>query len=127
MSPVDSNKSTQLNGALPADIWRARRFIDENSVDEISLLAVAKAVNISPTHLSEKFKKVTGVRYVDYVARVRFEKARELLHNGDMRVSEIAFAAGFQSLSQFNRTFKKLSGYSPRAYRAVWQESKNQN
>ena len=79
---------------------------------------VARAVNVSPTHLSEKFKHVTGVKFVDYVARIRFEKACELLRSGDLRVSEIAFAVGFQSLSQFNRVFKRLSGKSPRDYRA---------
>jgi AraC-like DNA-binding protein len=68
--------------------------------------------------LSEKFKHVTGINFVDYVARTRFDKARELLADGDLRVSEIAFEVGFQSLSQFNRVFKKLSGKSPTEFRA---------
>lgn len=118
MIPADpSNESASLNGVEPADVWRARRFIEQNSADAISLSKVAKAVNISPTHLSEKFKQVTGINFVDYVARTRFMKACALLQNGTERVSEIAFAAGFQSLSQFNRVFKRLAGQSPRAYR----------
>ena len=100
------------------DIWKARKFIEQHSDEEISLTKLAKAVKISPTHLSEKFKQVTGVNFVDYVARTRFDKARALLADGDVRVSEIAFEVGFQSLSQFNRVFKKLSGKSPTAYRA---------
>jgi AraC-like DNA-binding protein len=80
---------------------------------------VAKAVNISANHLSEKFKQVTGVNFVDYVARVRFETARDVLLHSNRRVSEIAFEAGFQSLSQFNRVFKKLSGKSPTEFRAA--------
>ena len=70
---------------------------------------VAKAVNIHPNYLSERFKQVTGMNFVEYVARTRFEKACNLLHDGGLRISEIAFAAGFQSLSQFNRVFKKFS------------------
>ena len=105
--------------AEPRDIWKARRFIEEHCTDAISLSKVAKAVGINPTHLSEKFKQVTGVKFVDYIARTRFEKARRLLENVDLRVSEIAFAVGFQSLSQFNRVFKKLSGKSPTAYRVA--------
>jgi AraC-like DNA-binding protein len=101
------------------DIWKARQFIEHHSDEEISLTKMAKAVNISPTHLSEKFKQVTGVNFVDYVARTRFDKARELLADGDLRISEIAFEVGFQSLSQFNRVFKRLSGKSPTAYRAA--------
>ena len=80
---------------------------------ELSLEKVAKAVNISPNHLSEKFKQVTGINFVEYVARTRFENACDLLRNPNLRISEIAFAAGFQSLSQFNRVFKKLARKSP--------------
>jgi AraC-like DNA-binding protein len=105
--------------AEPADIWRARQFIEQHCGEELSLTKVAHAVNASPTHLSEKFKRVTGLNYVHYVARVRFQKARELLQNADLPVSEIAFAAGFQSLSQFNRVFKRLSGKSPTVFRAA--------
>jgi AraC-like DNA-binding protein len=105
--------------AEPVEIWKARKFIEEHSGEELSLRKVAKAVSISPNHLSEKFKQVTGVNFVDYVAHGRFEEARDLLLNSNRRISEIAFAAGFQSLSQFNRVFKKLSGKSPTEYRAI--------
>jgi AraC-like DNA-binding protein len=110
--------------AEPKDIWRAREFIEEHATDFLSLDRVAKAVGINPTHLSEKFKQVTGVKFVDYVARVRFERAAKLLDDVDLRISEIAFAVGFQSLSQFNRVFKKLSGKSPTAYRAIHSKRK---
>jgi AraC-like DNA-binding protein len=111
--------SREVDRAEPADIWRARNFIHEHSDEELSLTQVAKAVNISGNHLSEKFKQVTGINFVEYVAHTRFEKARGLLHDPNLRVSEIAFAVGFQSLSQFNRVFKKLSGKSPTQYRAA--------
>jgi AraC-like DNA-binding protein len=109
--------------AEPVDIWKARRFIEQNSAEELSLNKVAKAVNISPSHLSEKFKEVTGINFVHYIARTRFEKACDLLPDMEVRISEIAFAAGFQSLSQFNRVFKKLAGKSPRAYRADYLQA----
>ena len=105
--------------AEPVEIWKARNFIHEHSDEPVSLGKVARAANISANHLSEKFKQVTGVNFVEYVARTRFEKARALLHQRDLRVSEIAFAVGFQSLSQFNRVFKRLAGKSPSAYRAA--------
>jgi AraC-like DNA-binding protein len=104
--------------AEPVEIWKARKFIKEHSAEELSLTKVAKAANISRNHLSEKFKQVTGTNFVEYVARARFERACELLRDVDLRISEIAFAVGFQSLSQFNRVFKKFSGKSPSAYRA---------
>jgi AraC-like DNA-binding protein len=112
-------KATFRHRAEPVEIWKARKFIEQHSGEELSLSKLAKAVNISANHLSEKFKDVTGVNFVDYVARTRFEKACDLLLNSDLRISEIAFAVGFQSLSQFNRVFKKLSGKSPMEYRAA--------
>ena len=74
---------------------------------------------MNANHLSENFKQVTGINFVEYVARTRFANACDLLRNGNLRISEIAFAAGFQSLSQFNRVFKTFSGKSPTQYRAA--------
>ena len=54
---------------------------------------------------------------MEFVARTRVEKARNLLQNPKLRISEIAFEVGFQSLSQFNRTFKEVVGEAPRDYR----------
>jgi AraC-like DNA-binding protein len=122
MSSTNESKRVRLQNedrAEPVEIWKARKFIGEHSNEELSLKRVARAVNISGNYLSEKFKEVTGVNFVEYVARVRFEKACDLLENADRRISEIAFAVGFQSLSQFNRIFKKLSGKSPTAYRRM--------
>jgi AraC-like DNA-binding protein len=110
-------KAASRHRAEPVEIWKARKFIEEHAGEELSLRRVAKAVNISPNHLSEKFKQVTGVNFVQYVVRTRFEKARDHLLNSNRRISEIAFAVGFQSLSQFNRVFKKLSGKSPTQFR----------
>ena len=101
----------------PAEIWKARNYICENLTDKISLHEVAAAVNICPTYLSERFKEVTGEKFVRYVARARVEHARNLLDNSKLRICEIAFASGFQSISQFNRVFKGIFGQSPSEFR----------
>ena len=113
LSAAEFENATSRSRAEPVAIWKARRYIEEHSGEELSLSEVAKIVNISANHLSENFKQVTGVNFVEYVARVRFNTACDLLRKSNLRVSEIAFAAGFQSLSQFNRVFKRLSGTSP--------------
>lgn len=107
------------SGAESVRIWKARNFIDEHVSEELSLTKVAKAADTSPNYLSEKFKEATGINFVQYVALGRYQKAATLLREADLRVSEIAFAAGFQSLSQFNRVFKKFSGKTPTEYRAA--------
>lgn len=105
--------------AEPVEIWKARNLIEECSSEELPLTKVAKSVNISANYLSEKFKQVTGINFVNYLGRVRVERACSLLRDSNERVSEIAFAVGFQSLSQFNRAFKKLTGKSPTSYRRL--------
>lgn len=119
MSAKDLKKATSRHRAEPVQIWKARKFIEEHAAEELSLRKVAKVVNISANHLSERFKQVTGTNFVEYVARVRFKNACDLLRNGNLRISEIAFAVGFQSLSQFNRVFKKLARKSPTQYRGT--------
>lgn len=96
-----------------AEIWKARKCIDEHFDEDLSLTRMAKSVHISANHLSEKFKEVTGVNFVRYVTETRINKARILLRESNRRISEIAFAVGFQSLSQFNRAFKKVTGQTP--------------
>jgi len=116
----------ERNGAESVRIWKARNFIDEHIGEELSLTRVAKAAETSANYLSEKFKEAVGINFVQYVARARYEKAAALLDHSDLRVSEIAFTAGFQSLSQFNRVFKKFSGKSPTEYRAAAQGRQRQ-
>ena len=102
----------------PVAVRRAREIIELKHDEELSLAAVAGSVNVSASYFSEIFKKATGINFVEYVARLRVEKARNLLRNPDRRVSEIAFEVGFQSLSQFNRTFKAYAGMTPSEARA---------
>jgi AraC-like DNA-binding protein len=63
------------------------------------------------------FKKATGINFTDYLSRVRTERAKNLLLNPNLRVSEIAYEVGFQSLTHFNRVFKRILGQSPTEYR----------
>jgi AraC-like DNA-binding protein len=76
-----------------------------------------KAVYTSKFYFCKIFKKATGINFTDYLARMRTERAKNLLLNRNLRVSEIAFEAGFQSLTHFNRVFKRILGQSPTDYR----------
>ena len=107
----------QENSESPV-IKRAKEYICEHQAEKLSLNTVAKAVNMSAFYFCKTFKRVTGINFTDYLSRVRIEKAKNLLLNPNLRVSEIAFEVGFQSLTHFNRVFKKLLGQSPTDYRA---------
>jgi AraC-like DNA-binding protein len=106
----------QENAELPV-VTKAKEFIALNQAEELSLTKVAKAVNTSSFYFCKLFKKATGLNFTDYVSRVRIEKAKNLLLNPNLRISEIAFEVGFQSLTHFNRVFKKIIGQSPTQYR----------
>ncbi len=101
----------------PPTITRAKEFILENHEEPLSLGQVAKTVGTSLFHFCKLFKKTTGLNFTEYVSRVRVEKAKNLLLNPNLRVGEIAYQVGFQSLTHFNRVFKKITGQSPKAYR----------
>jgi len=102
----------------PPAVHKACELIQARHHEELSLPAVAQAVNMSAFYFCKTFKKSTGMTFTDYLARVRVQKVKHLLLNPHKRVSEVAFECGFQSLSQFNRVFKKITGESPKTYRA---------
>jgi AraC-like DNA-binding protein len=105
------------NAELPS-ITRAREFIKAHHGEDLSLGTVAQAAHMSTFYFCKQFKKATGLSFTDYLSRVRIEKAKEQLLNPHARVSEVAFEVGFQSLTHFNRVFRKLNGQSPTDYRA---------
>jgi AraC-like DNA-binding protein len=103
----------------PPFITKARQFIRERFAEDLSLRTIASAVNTSRFYFCKQFRKATGLSLTEFVSRTRIEQAKNLLLNRNLRVSEIAYAIGFQSLTHFNRAFKKIVGRSPTAYRGL--------
>lgn len=115
---VLSNQLAMQSAATEAPaITRARNYITERHAEELSLTGVAQAVNMSAFYFCKSFRKATGMTFTDYLARVRVEKVKNLLMNPHKRVSEAAYEVGFQSLSQFNRVFRRVAGESPSVFR----------
>jgi len=118
LSMVSNQILVQKENAEPPMITRAKQFIREHFADELSLGQVAKAVNTSTFYFCKMFKKFTGINFTEFLSRVRIESARNLLLNPNLRISEIAYEVGFQSLTHFNRVFKKVTGQSPTEFRS---------
>jgi AraC-like DNA-binding protein/ligand-binding sensor protein len=118
LSALSNQLLTEKNNAEPPLVLKAREYIDKHKNEELSLADVAKAAGASVFHFCKVFHKATGLTFTDYVARVRLEDARTRLLNPNLRISEIAYDVGFQSLTQFNRTFKRVFGQSPSEFRA---------
>ena len=117
LSTVSNQLLVQESTVESPQVAKARIFITEHQNEDLSLAQVAKAVNVSAFYFCKTFKKATGMTFTDYLARVRVEKVKNLLLNPHKRISEAAYESGFQSLSQFNRVFRRVAGEPPTTYR----------
>jgi len=107
----------EQQNAEPPMITKAKSYMGEHQAESISLEQIAKTLNVSTFYFCKMFKKATGLTFTDYLARTRVERAKNLLLNPNVRVSEVAYDCGFISLTHFNRVFKKVVGKSPTVYR----------
>jgi len=105
------------NEGRPSLRGRVVPFINEHQDEDLSLSEVAKAVNMSAFYFCKIFKRATGLTFTEYLARVRVETVKQVLLDPHKRVSEAAYASGFQSLSQFNRVFRRITGQAPSEYK----------
>jgi AraC-like DNA-binding protein len=114
----------ERQNAEPPLVHKAREYIAAHKHEPLTLSAVAQASGASVFHFCKVFKKTTGLKFTDYVARVRLEDAKAQLLNPSRRISEVAYDVGFQSLTQFNRVFKRVFGESPTEFREHLTRSK---
>ena len=117
LSMKSNQIAVQQASAEPPVITKAKEFIRQHSTEDLSLGQVAQAVHTSLFYFCKLFRKANGLTFTEFVSRTRVEKAKNLLLNPNLRVSEIAYEVGFQSLTHFNRVFKKVVGESPTAFR----------
>lgn len=98
-------------------VERSIRYMEQHYKEECSLAAVAAHVHLNPNYFSNLFKKQTGESFSGYLTRLRMEKARMLLTNTDMKITEIAEAVGYSDSNYFATAFKQAAGCSPSEYR----------
>ena len=115
------------NYKLAFDEWGNKRmtnvytYIRENYFKPVSLEKIAKVAKMSPFAFSRFFKKNCGANFIEYLNRVRINKACYLLRETEYQVQNIAVECGFASVSNFNKQFRKTEGISPRDYRAQFK------
>lgn len=92
-------------------------YIDHNYPSDLSLQEVAGRFFVSREYVSRKFKQEHGINFSDYVANVRIEKAKLLLQNPHLKLSQIAEMVGIHDVKYFSKVFKKQTGLTPNDYR----------
>jgi len=96
-------------------------YIRENFSKPLTLVKVSRIAHMSPFAFSRYFKKNSGAGFIEYLNRVRMNKACHLLRETEYHVNRIASECGFSSISNFNKQFRKAEGYSPKGYRAQFK------
>jgi len=113
-----SRSAGPLRGGLgPARLRRIKEFVQAKMDDELTLIEMAQSVDLSPAHFSRMFRKSTGETPHQFVLRQRIERGKEMLHEAEMRVLDVAVACGFKTQQHFARAFRRICGASPTEYR----------
>lgn len=102
-------------------ITQAKRYIQEHFQEPLRLEDVSSIVGFNATYFSTLFKKETGQNFVDYLTELRINKAKELLCEADVSVSDAAELVGYRDLKYFSRLFKKTTGISPSDYKKLYR------
>lgn len=107
---ISESKKSDSRKAL---VSSAVSYINVHFRENPTLSDTANYLGITPNYLSEEFHIVTGKKYKEYLTEVRLMYAKKLLASSSLSVTEICFASGFSSLSNFLRVFKAKFGVSP--------------
>lgn len=106
-------------GKLPPSLFaKVKEYIAANESAEIAIADLASLTGYSSVHFTRMFKKSTGQTPREYLIRHRIGKAKQLLTNTDLLITEIAYQSGFGSHAHFTTQFHRLTGVTPQLYRS---------
>ena len=114
---TESKKSNQLNMLVPTIL----EYIEENYEQDLYLEKIADELGVSAKYMSSLFREATDVNLSSYISQYRISKAKELLGNTDIKISDISELVGIFSRTTFIRLFKKYAGMTPSEYRSYVQ------
>jgi AraC family transcriptional regulator len=116
---VAAVRTSVESGGLPRfKLRRAVEYVQENMVEDISFRDVAAHLKMSAYHFARMFKQSTGESPHRYIVRCRIERAKALLSDARLPISDVAFEVGYKSQSHFTTCFGRLTGVTPGAFRA---------
>lgn len=94
-----------------------RAYLYEHYNEDVTREELARAVYLNPDYMSRLFRKKEGCSIIDYLIKIRVQRAAELLENTDIPIQDVSMEVGYDNFAYFSRLFKKEMGVSPREYR----------
>ncbi|MDD4851199.1 MAG: response regulator [Gemmiger sp.] len=128
LSSLSKQMGTQNNGNINLDLVRNEtlaqvlQYVHLNFAKPLSFQKICEAHSISPSYLSQLFKKELQINFMNYLYNLRLNYAKELLENTNMRVQEISEKVGFDYYYNFSKLFKREMGMTPKQYREEHQK-----
>lgn len=113
---IENIKKQDTNYSTSMKVEKVIRYMHENINKRLTLNEFSELVQLSPTYLSRTFKETTGYSLIEFFNRIKIDKGKELLNDGDKKVKEVAGLLGFKDEFYFSRIFKKIEGISPSEY-----------
>jgi YesN/AraC family two-component response regulator len=100
-------------------------YIHAHYAEDLSIERFAQQMNMSVGHFSRTFKEEIGEKYVEYIAKVRIDKAKQYLLETDLNIDEIAAKVGYWGRNSFIPIFRKYEGVTPAKYRSLYKSEQS--
>ncbi|MEP7371967.1 MAG: AraC family transcriptional regulator [Chitinophagaceae bacterium] len=114
---IHDTSTVQSNDSQTDRLAEVYQYLADNFQKDISLHEISSIANLTEPAFCRLFKKRTGKGFVEYVNEIRISAACKYLQDTDLNVSAIAFRSGFKTISNFNKRFNSITGFSPKEYR----------
>lgn len=111
-----AEEAAQKESGVSKPIQQAVAYIDRHYDHNLTLNFMAGIVNMSPNYFSKLFKEEAGDNFIDYLTRIRIDRAKKILLENKCSIKEVSLAVGYRDSGYFTRIFKKVTGVVPSDY-----------
>lgn len=119
---LETSKGASSKRTYSSRVQKTINWFSQNCENNITIEDAAEYAGLKPSQFRNLFRKETGFSPIEYLIRIRIEKAKQMLINEKLSVTHIAFELGFNTSQYFATSFRRITGKTPRAYRAMYNQ-----